>query len=202
MNYTILEEFEKELSVYTGAPFVVLTDCCTHAIELCLRYKKHTKSPVILPKHTYVSILMLMHKLENTVHFDEELTWAYGYRIAPTNVWDCARAFDKDMYVPGRMQCLSFGHDKRMNIGHGGAILLDNRTDYINLKKMAYDGRDLSISPWQNQTHWRIGYHYNMRLEDAARGLDLLRHADTEFPTLESMVRDYPDLSKISVHID
>ena len=29
-------EFETALAEYTGAPYAVMTDCCTHAIELCL----------------------------------------------------------------------------------------------------------------------------------------------------------------------
>jgi dTDP-4-amino-4,6-dideoxygalactose transaminase len=32
-----IANFEKELSEFTNSPYVVTTDCCTHAIELCLR---------------------------------------------------------------------------------------------------------------------------------------------------------------------
>ena len=28
---------EKNLAAFTGAPYAVATDCCTHALELCLR---------------------------------------------------------------------------------------------------------------------------------------------------------------------
>ena len=31
-------KFEQELAEFTGAPYAIMTDCCTHAIELCLRY--------------------------------------------------------------------------------------------------------------------------------------------------------------------
>ena len=89
MNYDILEKFEALLSEYTGAPNVVLTDSCTHAIELCLRYQQW-QGPVILPSHTYISIPMVMHKLDLDLYFDSDATWEYEYRIAPTNIWDSA----------------------------------------------------------------------------------------------------------------
>ena len=38
-GFSAITEFEQMLSDYTGAPYVVVTDCCTHAIELCFRIK-------------------------------------------------------------------------------------------------------------------------------------------------------------------
>ena len=200
MNFDVLDKFEKELSRYTGAPYIVLTDSCTHAIELCFRLNKYN-GPVMMPRKTYVSVLMAMHKLGLPVYFDNEIEWEYEYRIAPLNIWDSARAFDKDMYIAGRQQCLSFGWDKRLAIGHGGAILLDNIEDYHQLKAMAYDGRHLENNPWQTQKDWKLGYHYNMRLEDAQKGIELLSRLD-EMPTLASQRRTYPDVSKLNIIID
>ena len=40
---TSVEIFESKLAEFTGAPYVVTTDCCTHAIELCLRLDKVKK---------------------------------------------------------------------------------------------------------------------------------------------------------------
>ena len=31
---------EKQLAKFTGAPFVVATDCCTHAFDLCVWHVK------------------------------------------------------------------------------------------------------------------------------------------------------------------
>jgi dTDP-4-amino-4,6-dideoxygalactose transaminase len=62
MNYKLLTQFEDVLSNYTGAPYVILTDSCTHAIELCLRHQEYN-GPIILPHRTYISIPMTMHKL-------------------------------------------------------------------------------------------------------------------------------------------
>ena len=35
-----VENFEKTIADYFNAPYAIATDCCTHAIELCLRYIK------------------------------------------------------------------------------------------------------------------------------------------------------------------
>ena len=200
MNFDVLDKFEKELSRYTGAPYIVLTDSCTHAIELCFRLNKYN-GPVMMPRKTYVSVLMAMHKLGLPVYFDNEIEWEYEYRIAPLNIWDSARAFDKDMYIAGRQQCLSFGWDKRLGIGHGGAILLDNIEDYHQLKAMAYDGRHLENNPWQTQKDWKLGFHYNMRLEDAQKGIEMLSRLD-ELPNKQSQLKTYPDVSKLNIIID
>jgi dTDP-4-amino-4,6-dideoxygalactose transaminase len=200
MNFDVLDKFEKELSRYTGAPYIVLTDSCTHAIELCFRLNKYN-GPVMMPRKTYVSVLMAMHKLGLPVYFDSEIEWEYEYRIAPLNIWDSARAFDKDMYIAGRQQCLSFGWDKRLAIGHGGAILLDNIEDYHQLKAMAYDGRHLENNPWQTQKDWKLGFHYNMRLEDAQKGIEMLSRLD-ELPNKQSQLKTYPDVSKLNIIID
>ena len=54
-------EFEQALAEYTGSPYAVMTDCCTHAIEMCLRFDQVTR--VQFPAYTYLSIPMTMHKL-------------------------------------------------------------------------------------------------------------------------------------------
>ena len=182
---------------YTGALYCVLTDSCTHSIELCFRYQ-NISGTVGIPKHTYVSALMVLYKLGLTAKFTNE-HWQFEYNYTGTNIWDSARCFVPNMYRAGQMQCLSFGHTKRLEIGHGGAILLDNKEDYIALKRMAYDGRDLSVSPWQNQTNWHVGYHYNMRLEDAARGIHMLEN--NQFKTVESQLVQYPDISKLNIKV-
>lgn len=195
LNFNILKEFEQAISDYTGAPYVVLTDSCTHAIELCLRYKN--PGPCVIPSRTYLSIPMLFHKLNISYFYDTHNDWQYEYRLAPSNIWDSARAFDKEMYQSGQLQCLSFGHNKRLEIGHGGAILLDNKDEHTILKQMAYDGRDLDISPWQDQKNFQIGYHYGMRLEDAQLGLDMLNYG--QLPPKEKQLVEYPDCSKLNI---
>ena len=197
MDYSVLKDFERELCNYTGAPYAVPVDCCTHAIELCLRHQG-ISGTVTMPKNTYVSALMVLYKLGLTVEFTNDI-WVYEYNYGNTNVWDSARGLQENMYRSGQMQCLSFGHSKRLEIGRGGAILLDNYYDYTVLKRMAYDGRDLNVKPWQNQAQWSIGYHYNMRLEDAAYATEMLRRRNLK--TLESQIVQYPDVSALNIEV-
>jgi hypothetical protein len=196
MHFDKLLEFEKVISEYTGSPYVVLTDSCTHAIELCLRWKMPFESYSI-PKNTYLSIPMLLHKLNLKFEYSDD-KWEYEYQIKPSNIWDSARAFNRDMYRKGQMQCLSFGHSKRLEIGHGGAILTGSKYAYHILKQMAYDGRDLSISPWQDQKEFQIGYHYNMRLEDAQKGITMMERSGY-LPLLSTQLKNYPDCSKLII---
>ena len=196
LNYEILDEFEKCISEYTGAPYVVLTDSCTHAIELCLRYRM-PYDMYSIPKHTYLSIPMLLHKLD--YNFDYNLDdWQYEYQIKPTNIWDSARAFDRGMYRKGQLQCLSFGHSKRLEIGHGGAVLTGSKYIYHTIRKMAYDGRDISISPWEKQIKFELGFHYNMRLEDAQKGLQMLKN--NQLKDKATQIVQYPDCSKLEIN--
>ena len=197
MDYSVLDRFEQTLCAYTGATYAVLTDSCTHAIELCFR-QQNISGIVEMPKHTYVSALMVLYKLNLTVNFTDE-QWRYEYNYTGTNIWDSARGLDQNMYRSGQMQCLSFGHTKRLEIGHGGAILLDDHAAYQALKRMAYDGRDLSIKPWQNQIDWNVGYHYNMRLEDAVKGNDML--ITGKLHSIQSQVVNYPDVSKLNIKV-
>lgn len=195
LNFDTLKRFEDVISEYTGAPFVVLTDSCTHAIELCLRLKN--PGPCIVPSRTYLSVPMTFHKLGIPFHYDSHNDWEYEYRLAPSNIWDSARAFDNGMYRAGALQCLSFGHSKRLEIGHGGAILTSKKHEYTELKQMAYDGRDLSISPWQDQIEFKLGFHYNMRLEDAQLGIQMMK--ENKLKDKSTQLVKYPDCSKIKI---
>lgn len=184
-------EFEQELAKLTGAKYAIMTDCCTHAIELCFRYDKvHTCA---FPAYTYLSVPQLMHRL-HIQHILMEDRWIGEYQFLGTRVWDSARLLRQGMYRQGSMQCLSFGHGKPLQIGRGGAILLDDRDAYNALLAMRYDGRDLTISPWQEQKVFRIGYHYKPTPEEAVRGLELLPTVDQEPKYVE-----YPDCREITI---
>ena len=63
-------KFEQELAEFTGAPYAVMTDCCTHAIELCFRLD--IPKQVSFTPYTYLSIPMLMHKLDIEYKYLEE----------------------------------------------------------------------------------------------------------------------------------
>ena len=200
MGFESITRFEEALAEFTGAPYAIMTDCCTHAIELCLRHDK-IKACTFTP-YTYLSIPMIMHKLGiNYTYYDNDLPhrqqWVGEYKFELTRVWDSARRLEEGMYRPGMMQCLSFGHGKPLHIGRGGAILLDDANAYESIKRMSYDGRDLSISPWKDQKVFRIGYHYKPTPEEAVQGLALLQGVKLDKP--KPVAVEYPDLRTITI---
>lgn len=191
MSFDSILKFEQELAEYTGAPYTVMTDCCTHAIELCLRHER--PNHLAFTAFTYLSIPMLMHKLGIEYRYVPE-DWTGEYRFHGTRIWDSARRLERNMYKPGQMQCLSFGRGKPLEIGRCGAILLDDSQAYRVLLEQRYDGRDLTIIPWQEQRVFRVGYHYKPTTEEAELGLELLSKVD-ERPKYVS----YPDLREIRI---
>jgi dTDP-4-amino-4,6-dideoxygalactose transaminase len=184
-------QFERQLAKKTGAPYAIMTDCCTHAIELCLRYQRVDQ--VAFTAWTYLSIPMLMHKLGIEYTYTDE-PWIGEYRFYGTDIWDSARRLEEGMYRSGQMQCLSFGYNKPLQIGHGGAILLDDKEAYGFLLQQRYDGRNLSVSPWQEQRVFKVGYHYRPSIEDARIGLEKLF-----FVNEQPKYHDYPDLRNITI---
>ena len=99
------------------------------------------------------------------------------------------------MYRHGQIQCLSFGHDKPLPIGRGGAILLDDEAAYQAILLMRYDGRDLTVKPWTAQQQFRVGYHYRPTVEEAQRGSKLLKRYVGSAP-LEVV---YPDCRQLRI---
>ena len=193
-------KFEQALAEFTGAPYAIMTDCCTHAIELCLRHDQ-IKECAFTP-FTYLSVPMTMHKLGIKYdyfpdHLPHRQQWTGEYKFEGTRIWDSARRLEKDMYRPGQMQCLSFGYTKPLHIGRGGAILLDNKAVYDAILLQRYDGRDLTISPWETQREFRVGYHYKPTPEEAVQGLALLQGIKERRPVPEHVA--YPDLRKITI---
>jgi dTDP-4-amino-4,6-dideoxygalactose transaminase len=187
-------KFEQALAEFTGAPYAIMTDCCTHAIELCLRHDRVRE--VVMTPYTYLSIPMTMHKLGIKYYFREE-KWTGEYQFHGTRIWDSARRLEQGMYRSGMKQCLSFGHDKPLHIGRGGAILLDDKSAYESIIRMRYDGRDLNISPWQGQKTFRVGYHYRPTPEEAMQGLALLEGLRYDCPAPRTV--QYPDLRQITI---
>jgi len=190
--------FETALARFTGAPHAIMTDCCTHAIELCLRHDQIQECT--FTPYTYLSIPMTMHKLGiRYEYYPDSLPhrqqWTGEYKFELTRIWDSARRLESNMYRAGQMQCLSFGHDKPLAIGRGGAILLDDESAYQTLLRMRYDGRDLTISPWVAQQEFRVGYHYRPTIEEAERGMELLSQYQSQPPRAVT----YPDCRQISI---
>jgi dTDP-4-amino-4,6-dideoxygalactose transaminase len=186
--------FEKTIADFYGAPYAVATDCCTHAIELCLRLIK--PMAVTCPKHTYLSIPMTFEKLGLTWEF-QDYDWQDYYYIGNTNVVDAAVLWKANSYIDNTFMCLSFQFKKHLNLGRGGMILTDNQEAATKLKKMSYDGR-LPDALWKDQDIDMMGYHYYMTPETAESGIEKFQ----QVKNLESKRwsnQDYPDISKMKV---
>lgn len=194
MSFQAVEDFERAIADFYGAPYAVATDCCTHGIELCLRLTGATD--VSCPEHTYISIPFTFSKLNLTWHFRDQ-KWEDYYYIGNTNIVDAAVYFKRDGYIPGTLMSLSFQFKKPLGLGRGGAVLCSSPDEYVNLKKMTYDGR-FGNKPWANQDIATIGYHYYMTPETAQMGLDKLPVvAQKEWRKWDW--RDYPNLTNMTV---
>lgn len=188
-------EFEQLVAKFYNAPYAVATDCCTHAIELCLRLNPPARR-INCPTRTYLSVPMTFMKLGLEWEFDD-YEWEDYYYIGCTNIIDAAVYWKQNSYIPGTKMCLSFQHKKHLSLGRGGMILLDNYDDYITLKKMSYDGRLPDIL-WAEQDIDTMGYHYYMTPETAQKGI--YRYCTAEVTEARKWShQDYPNISKMKV---
>ena len=191
MRYDILFEFERDLAEYTGAPYAVVTDSCTHALELCFRLDQIRQCR--LTAFTYLSIPQMLNQLGVKYTYMDD-PWIGEYEFYGTRIMDSARRLERGMYQPGRLQCLSFGNGKPMTLGRAGAILLDDEKSYQTLSMMRSDGRDLHIHPWPNQQTFKQGYHYCPTLESCTIGLKKLKNVEQPVTKIH-----YTDLRTIKI---
>ena len=124
MSFESVGEFERQIAQYFGSPYAVAVDCCTHAVELCMRYQnvKHFS----VPKRTYISIPFLGNKLNIDFDWRDE-EWQDYYYIGGTNIIDAAVLWKEDSYISNTFMCLSFQYRKHLSLGRGGMILTDNK---------------------------------------------------------------------------
>ena len=169
MGFESVTKFENKLANFFGSPFAVAVDCCTHGLELCLRYTK--AETFSTPSRTYLSVPFLAHKL-NIEHTWRYVDWKDYYHITNNII-------------------------KHLSLGRGGIILTDNREASIQLKKMSYDGR-LPNVPWRDQDIDTLGYHYYMTPETAQLGLDKFDLA-VQTPPRQWSINDWPDLTKMKI---
>lgn len=188
-------EFETALAEFTGAPYAISTDCCTHAIELCLRYDNVRYCE--FTAFTYLSVLMTMHKLDIEYNLTDT-QWTGEYKFENTRIWDSARRLEPNMYRTGTMQCLSFGYTKPVDNGRGGAILLDDKAAYDSILKMRYDGRDLNVLPWVDQQEFKLGFHYKLNPEECISALTKLNQYK-ESNNYKPIHVEYPDCRRIKI---
>lgn len=194
MSFDIITEFEIQIAKFYGATHAIAVDCCTHAIELCLRHQEIKHYTV--PKRTYISVPFLANKLNISFDWRDE-NWQDYYYLGGTNIIDAAVLWKKKSYIPNTFMCVSFQYRKHLSLGRGGIILTDSEKDAIILKKMSYDGR-LPDIPWREQNIDTMGYHYYMTPETAKSGLLKLPEAIKTEPK-QWVVTDWPDLTKMEI---
>ena len=193
MTFNVVKEFEEKIAQFYGARYAIATDCCTHALELCLRMNK--VSEIHVPKRTYISVPFLAKKLNIDLVWKHE-NWKNYYYLTE-DIIDAAVLWKRNSYIPGKLMCISFQFRKHLSLGRGGAILTDNKGYYEDLKKMSYDGR-LPDIPWRKQDIETVGYHYYMTPETAKLGIEKLPSAIQKKPR-EWEITDWPDLTKMKV---
>lgn len=201
-NNDFITMFEKRLSEYTGAPYVVLTDSCTNALFLALKYKQKYTSElknileISIPNRTYISVPQTIIHCELKPLYNNIL-WDGYYELGHTSIFDCAVGFEPNMYKKDSMMCLSFQQKKAIKIGKGGAILLDNKDAYEKLKRMSWDGRNPAIPVSEDINNIILGYHMNMIPDDAAKGVLLLNQYNFNENDIKCY-NDYPNIEQIN----
>ena len=193
MSFNKITEFESKIAKFFGSPYAVAVDCCTHGVELCLRYKNIRK--ITVPKRTYISIPFLSNKLNIDLEWKDEVWTSYYYLT--DNIIDAAVLWRKNSYIPNTFMSVSFQFRKHLSLGRGGIILTDDKKAAMELKKMSYDGRHPDI-PWREQNINTMGYHYYMTTETAELGLEKLDKAIDTIPK-QWIVTDWPDLTKMDI---
>ena len=194
MSFETIRKFENKIAKWFGSPYAVAVDCCTHAIELCLRYKQIDKFTV--PPKTYPSVPNLAKKIGIEFEWKEE-DWKDYYYLGGTNIIDAAVLWRENSYISNTLMCLSFQYQKHLSLGRGGMILTDDEEAKDELKKMSYDGR-LPDIPWRDQNISTMGYHYYMTPETAQNGLDKLEEAKNTKPKNWAL-EEWPDLTRMEI---
>ncbi len=197
--YRVVDNFERELCDYTGAPFAVAVNSCTNALLLALTWEptQCVEGPIRLPRRTYIGVLQSVLNAGFHVKWDDGLNWEEHqswYMLAPTRVVDSARHLERAMYefCPRSFACLSFHSAKQLPIGRGGAILTDDEEAAEWFRAARMDGR----APGDVRDPVFPAFHCPMPPDVAARGLDVLsRWNDRGYSPPPLPHEDYPDLS-------
>jgi dTDP-4-amino-4,6-dideoxygalactose transaminase len=202
--YSITEDFEKALSDYTKAPYVVTVDNQSNALFLALMYEKVKELTIEIPSRTYPSVPCEIIHAGGKVKFKkvDGNTLKGAYQLYPTKVWDSALRFTYDMYLPNTYMCISFtGPYKHFKLSKGGAILTDNYDAYLWFKRARYSGR--RECSYHDDYFDMLGWNFYMMPELAARGMLLMKqfyNIDGSPKHNEDLELPYPDLSKFEIY--
>ena len=202
--YKITEEFEKKISDYTGAPYVVTVDNQSNALILSLYYENIKGKEIEIPNRTYPSVPCEIIHAGGKVKFykidGEKLKG--DYQLKPTKVWDSALRFTANMFIPNTHMCISFtGPYKHLKLSKGGAILTDDIKAYEWFKRARFSGR--GECSYHDDEFYMLGWNFYMMPELSARGL-LMMNQFYDYDGNKKMNDDielpYPDLSKFKIY--
>jgi dTDP-4-amino-4,6-dideoxygalactose transaminase len=202
--YKVTEDFENELSKYTGAPYVVTVDNASNALFLALTYENIKGMYIKIPNRTYPSVPCEIIHAGGKVDFEpvDGTTIKGAYQLKPTKVWDSALRFTCDMYKPNTHMCISFtGPYKHFKLSKGGAILTDDHKAYLWFKRARYSGR--RECSYHDDNLDMLGWNFYMMPELAARGLLLMNQFyDSKGGKKhnEDIEMAYPDLSTFNIY--
>lgn len=169
--YKIVRMFEETVADYCGSKYAVSTDNCTDAILLCCEYLKVKE--VTIPSKTYLSVPQSIMHAGGVVNF-KDYRWQGIYQLEPYPIWDAAKRFTSNMYIPGSFMCLSFHIKKHLKIGKGGMILTDDEEAAAWFRKGRYEGRGEVM--YHEDNIIINGWNAYMTPEQAARGLMLMQN--------------------------
>ena len=189
--------FEEEIAEYTGAPYAVSVDSCTNALFLCCKFLNVTE--VTIPSKTYLSVPQsIIHSGANVIFDKTEATnnWQGVYQLKPYPIYDGAKRFTSDMYIPENFVCLSFHIKKHLKIGKGGMILTDNAEAVKWFKKARYEGRGEKL--YHEDMIDMLGWNMYMTPQQAAHGLALMQNIPKDNPDLGEN-NGYRDLTEFPV---
>jgi dTDP-4-amino-4,6-dideoxygalactose transaminase len=195
--YKIVKMFEDELSHYTGSPYVVTVDSCTNALFLICKYLNVKE--VTIPSQTYLSVPQSIIHSGGEVIFDKRPKvnhWRGIYQLKPYPIYDAAKRFTSNMYLPGTYMGLSFHIKKQLPIWKGGAILCDNKEAYEWFKKARYEGR--SEKYYKDDDIEFLGWNMYMTPQQAAQGLAMMQNYPEHKEDLAE-VNGYRDLTEFTV---
>jgi len=207
--YDITNEFEKKLSEYTGAPYVVTVDNQSNALFLSLYYENYVNKSIIseyitIPSRTYPSVpCEIIHAgLKVKFYTIKGKTIKGSYNLEGSNVWDSALSFTSNMYKQGTHMCISFtGPYKHFKLSKGGAILTDSHEAYLWFRRARYSGR--RECSYHDDYFDMLGWNFYMMPELASRGLLLMGqfyNIDGTPKHNEDLELPYPDLSKFEIY--
>ena len=178
-DVAVVELFENTVADYLGTKYGISVSSNTDGIFLSLKYLIHCGklkkgTAIDVPSRTFMSVPMSIIHANLKINF-QNIQWESFYRLAPTNIYDAALAFFRNMCVhyPKDIFVVSFQYRKSLPIGKGGMIMTNDKNARDYLVKARFNGRSIA-----HREPDMLGWSMYMTPEQAARGLTLFDSMD------------------------